>query len=97
MTEAIIIAIVGGVVSLLVAVIPKLIESRSAKKNGMQTDIAEIKTKVHELKDDVEELKKDKAMQGDMIYQMLDHMATNNNTGNMKRCLDEYNAYFRKD
>ena len=34
-------------------------------------------------------------IQGDMIYQLLDHAATNNNTGEMQRCLDEYNATFR--
>lgn len=34
-------------------------------------------------------------IQGDMIYQLLDHAATQNNTGEMQRCLDEYNATFR--
>ena len=34
-------------------------------------------------------------IQGDMIYQLLDHAATNNNTGEMQRALNEYNATFR--
>ena len=34
-------------------------------------------------------------IQGDMVYQLLDHAATQNNTGEMQRCLDEYNATFR--
>lgn len=34
-------------------------------------------------------------IQGDMVYQLLDHAATNNNSGEMQRCLDEYNATFR--
>jgi len=40
-------------------------------------------------------LRKDVAKIGDITYQMLDHMSTNNNTGNMKKALDEYNNYFR--
>lgn len=34
-------------------------------------------------------------IQGDMVYQLLDHAATQNNTGEMQRALDEYNAVFR--
>lgn len=34
-------------------------------------------------------------IQGDMIYQLLDHAATNNNTGEMQRALNQYNATFR--
>lgn len=40
-------------------------------------------------------LRKDITKIGDITYQMLDHMATNNNTGNMKKALDDYNDYFR--
>ena len=40
-------------------------------------------------------MKKDVEMISDVVYQMLDHMATNNNTGNMKKALDEYNKYNR--
>ena len=41
-------------------------------------------------------LKDDILMLSNMTYQMLDHMATNNNTGGMKKALDEFNAYQRK-
>ena len=34
-------------------------------------------------------------IQGDMVYQLLDHAATNNNSGEMQRALDQYNATFR--
>ena len=34
-------------------------------------------------------------IQGDMVYQLLDHAATNNNTGEMQRALNQYNATFR--
>lgn len=40
-------------------------------------------------------MKKDVEMIGDVVYQMLDHMATNNNTGNMKKALDDYNKFNR--
>ena len=34
-------------------------------------------------------------IQGDMVYQLLDHAATNNNTGEMKRALSDYSAAYR--
>lgn len=40
-------------------------------------------------------LKKDVEMISDVVYQMLDHMATNNNTGVMKQTLNDYNKYSR--
>lgn len=84
MSEAMQIALVGAIVSLCTAIIPKIIDNHY----GMGKDIKDIKTDVSELKDN------DK-VNGDMIYQMLDHLATNNNTGEMKRALNEYNAHFR--
>ena len=36
-------------------------------------------------------------IQGDMIYQILSHMATKNNTGGMQAALDKYNAYYRRN
>lgn len=53
------------------------------------------KTEMASLKNDLSNLSTEVQKQGDMIYQMLDHMATSNNTGNMKKCLDEYNEYNR--
>lgn len=47
-------------------------------------------------KDMMKPLKEDILMQSNMIYQILDHMATNNNSGGMKKALDEFNAYQRK-
>lgn len=84
MSEAMFVALIGGCVSLCTAIIPKLIDNSS----GIGKDIKDIK-------DDVSALKKNNEMNSDMIYQMLDHMATNNNTGQMKRALDEYNAFQR--
>lgn len=47
-------------------------------------------------KDTMKPLKDDILMLSNMTYQILDHMATNNNTGGMKKALDEFNAYARK-
>lgn len=47
-------------------------------------------------KNTMKPLKDDILMLSNMTYQMLDHMATNNNTGGMKKALDEFNAYQRK-
>lgn len=84
MSEAMMIALIGGVVSLCTAIIPKMIDNSF----GIGQDIKDIKK-------DVSQLKKDTTMNSDMIYQMLDHLATDNNTGGMKRALDKYNEYYR--
>lgn len=85
MSDTIIVALISGVVSLLVNFGSKWLD----RKSGLSADISEIK-------ESVGELKRNNGVYGDMVYQMLDHMATNNNTGEMKRALDEYNAFFRK-
>ena len=51
--------------------------------------------KLKPIKEDITLLKKDITMLSDVSYQMLDHMATNNNTGGMKAVLDKYNEYNR--
>lgn len=45
--------------------------------------------------DKIDELRENDNKNGDMIYQILDHLATKNNTGEMKRALNEYNEFFR--
>ena len=65
----------------------------SLKKIEKQND--DNKKEIDGLREDFRNIQKDVTNHGDMIYRMLDHMATNNNTGNMKRCLDEYNEYNR--
>ena len=85
MSEAMTIALIGACVSLGTAIIPKLIDNHY----GMGKDIKDIKK-------DVSELKSNDATNGDMIYQILDHLATKNNTGGMKAALDKYNKHFRE-
>lgn len=47
-------------------------------------------------KDMMKPMKDDILMLSNMTYQILDHMATNNNSGSMKKALDDFNAYARK-
>ena len=47
-------------------------------------------------KDMMKPLREDMLMLSNMTYQMLDHLSTNNNSGGMKKALDEFNAYARK-
>lgn len=84
MSEALTIALVGSVSAIFTAIIPKLIDNHY----GIGKDIKCIK-------EDVSEMKKDTSMNSDMIYQVLDHLATKNNTGEMNRALKDYNSYFR--
>ena len=84
MDSTVMIALITGICTLLSTVLSKYIDSKS----GMRKDVGEIK-------EDIGVLKENDRKNGDMIYQMLDHLATNNNTGGMKKALDDYNSYFR--
>lgn len=55
----------------------------------------EVKDSLKEISETVDDINADQKKQGDMVYQLLKHAATNNNTGEMQRALDEYNEYFR--
>lgn len=55
----------------------------------------ELKESVDKLSETVGDMKDDLAMNGDMVYQLLNHAATNNNTGGMRDALDKYNEYYR--
>jgi GTP cyclohydrolase III len=57
--------------------------------------IKKISTDVESIGSKVDKIQQDQQKQGDMVYQLLSHAATNNNTGEMRRALDEYNEYFR--
>lgn len=55
------------------------------------------KKRLDKLDDGIADIKDHLAFQSDMIYQMLDHLATNNNSGGMKDALDRYNQHFRRN
>ena len=91
MSDTIMVALISGAVSLIINFGSKWLD----KKNGLAKDIEEINNSLSEIKDDVSVLKQNDEKHGDMIYQMLDHLSTNNNTGGMKKALDDYNQYYR--
>ena len=84
MDNTVLIALISSICTLLSTILSKWIDYKS----GMTKDIKDIK-------EDVSALKKNDEVNGDMIYQMLDHLSTNNNSGQMKRALNDYNSYFR--
>lgn len=54
-----------------------------------------ISEKLSKLDDKVASISRYVEVQGDMVYQLLDHAATHNNSEEMRRALTEYNATFR--
>lgn len=91
MSDTVMVALISGAVSLIINFGSKWLD----KKNGLAKDIEEINKSLTSIKDDVSVLKQNDEKNGDMIYQMLDHLSTNNNTGGMKKALDDYNQYYR--
>ena len=79
-TLAAILAAVGGIYAVV------------SKPFKAMHDVQESLKKITEKVDNISE---DQKMQGDMIYQLLSHAATNTNTGEMQRALNQYNEYFR--
>ena len=75
---------ITAICTMLSTIISKWIDAKS----GMRKDVKDIKS-------DISDLKQNDKINGDMIYQMLDHLATTNNTGGMKKALNQYNEYFR--
>ena len=57
--------------------------------------MTKIQRDVEKIGEKIDDVQADQQKQGDMVYQLLKHAATNNNTGEMQRALDEYNEYFR--
>ena len=84
MDNAVLITLISGICTALSTILGKWIDAKS----GMTKDVKEIKA-------DISDLKENDRKNGDMIYQVLDHLATNNNSGEMKRALNDYNAFFR--
>ena len=57
--------------------------------------IKDIGDRLSKMENKLNKINRSVEIQGDMVYQLLDHAATNNNSGEMQRALDEYNATFR--
>ena len=57
--------------------------------------VRDLKDSVDSLTEKVDKIKEVQDMQGDMVYQLLDHAASNNNTGGMRQALERYNEFYR--
>lgn len=79
----------GGAVWTIIQAIKKIIVS------ALKESLKPMQEKLDDLEDSIKTLEQNDKQNADMIYQMLDHMATNNNSGGMKQALNEYNAYYR--
>lgn len=79
----------GGAVWTIIQAIKKIIVS------ALKVSLKPMQEKLNDLENSIKTLEQNNMHNGDMIYQMLDHMATDNNSGGMKQALNEYNAYYR--
>ena len=58
-------------------------------------DIQSIKDSVEDIGESVEKIDKAVMLHGDMIYELLEHAATNNNTGGMAEVKRRFDAEYR--
>lgn len=79
----------GGAVWTIIQAVKKIIVS------ALKDSLKPMQDKIEKIEKNMESLEENDKQNGDMIYQMLDHMASNNNSGGMKQALNEYNAYYR--
>lgn len=99
----VLISALGGIVAIYSSVRKILKEKEEDKKKEEDKEdkvlkmLSNDKEHLDKLDEAVKDIKDHLAFQSDMTYQILDHLATNNNSGGMKRVMDEYNAHFRKD
>jgi hypothetical protein len=57
--------------------------------------IEELKESMEEVKESVESIDKAVMLHGDMIYELLEHASTNNNTGGMAEVKRRFDAEYR--
>lgn len=58
--------------------------------------IHNVEKSIEKLTEQVKDIQDDLAVNADMVYQLLNHAATNNNTGGMQEALNRYVQYFIK-
>ena len=99
----VLISALGGIVAIYSSVRKILREKDEDKKKEDEKEAKVLKMlsndKEHLAKLDtaIDKLQESTDIQGDMIYAMLSHMATNNATGQMQTALDKYNAFYRRN
>ena len=99
----ILISALGGIVAIYSTVRKILREKEEDRKKEEEKEanvlkmLSNDKQRLDKLDEAIDKLQESTDVQGDMIYAMLSHMATNNATGQMQSALDKYNAYYRKN
>ena len=99
----ILISALGGIVAIYSTVRKILREKEEDRKKEEEKEANVLKMldndkkRLDKLDEAIDKLQESTDVQGDMIYAMLSHMATNNATGQMQSALDKYNAYYRKN
>ena len=84
--DIITLAAVVGAIAALYTVISKPFKTMNDLKESVDTLVTTI-----------DRIDKSVTLHGDMIYELLDHAATNNNTGGMKKVMDQYNKEYRHE
>lgn len=98
----VLVSVLGGIVAIYASVRKILKEKNEDKQKEEQKETKVLqmldndKKHLEKLDNAIERLTEATDIQGDMIYAMLSHMSTNNNTGGMKAALDKYNAFYRR-
>ena len=99
----VLIGILGGIVTIYTSV-RKMVKEKEAdkqKEQDKETKVLQMlsndKEHLAKLDNAIDKLQESTDIQGDMIYAMLSHMATNNNTGGMQSALDKYNSFYRRN
>lgn len=97
------ISVLGGIVAIYSTVrkILKEKEEDKRKEDEKEQKVLQMldndKKHLSRLDDAIDKLQESTDIQGDMIYAMLSHMATNNATGQMQNALDKYNSFYRRN
>ena len=99
----VLISALGGIVAIYSSVRKILKEKDEDKKKEDEKEqkvlqmLDNDKKHLGKLDTAIDKLQESTDIQGDMIYAMLSHMATNNNTGGMQNALDKYNSFYRRN
>lgn len=99
----VLISALGGIVAIYSSVRKILKEKEEDKKKEAEKEanvlkmLSNDKEHLAKLDDAIDKLQESTDIQGDMIYAMLSHMATNNATGQMQNALDKYNSFYRRN
>ena len=99
----VLISALGGIVAIYSSVRKILKEKDEDKKKEQDKEdkvlkmLSNDKEHLAKLDNAIDKLQESTDIQGDMIYAMLSHMATNNNTGGMQNALDKYNSFYRRN